>query len=401
MHRHIYFIVSLLAVLITACTERSPPVFFEATPMSIPAGKPAEGPRLTQGPDGRVIVSWMERGAEHSSLRYAEYEDGDWTPARDVVADPEMFVNWADLPSVMSTGNEQRLAFWLSRISDEPYAYQILYALSGDGGANWTDSQSPHSDGTPTEHGFVSTYSAAGGTGLIWLDGRETPDAGMTLRTATIDNEGGIRDEALLDERVCDCCQTDATTSAEGPLVVYRDRSEGEIRDIYVTRFVDGRWLPGTAIAADGWEIDGCPVNGPSVDAIDKFVAVAWFTAANDKAVVKAAYSTNAGKKFSAPLEVSGKAPLGHASIAIIDRHSFVVSWLEADRKGTYALKIRGLTNDGQVGPVRTVGRTALSHIVPQMLRAGDKLILAWTDEIAGVRKVVSVKVPIAGFYDG
>lgn len=400
MHRLAHFSVFFLATLASACTERSLPVFFEATPMSIPAGKPAESPRLSQGPNGRVIVSWMERGAEHSSLRYAEFEDGDWSSAHDVVADPDMFVNWADLPAVLSTGKDQHLAFWLSRISDAPYAYQILYALSDDGGANWSDPQSPHSDGTPTEHGFVSTYSAAGGTGLVWLDGRATPDAGMTLRTAIVDSDGSVEDKALLDERVCDCCQTDVTTTANGPLVVYRDRSEGEIRDINVMRSVDGQWLPGMAIAADGWEIAGCPVNGPSVDAMDALVAVAWFTAANDRAVVKTAYSTNAGKTFSSPLEVSGEVPLGHVSIAIIDRHSFVVSWLEADRKGTYALKIRGLTSDGQVGPVRTVGRTAMSHIVPQMLRADDKLILAWTDEIADVRKVVSVKVPIAGFYD-
>jgi hypothetical protein len=34
------------------------------------------------------------------------------------------------------------------------------------------------------------------------------------------------------------------------------------------------------------------------------------------------------------------------------------------------------------------------------MIRAGDKLILAWTDEMSDLSKVVSVKVPILGFYD-
>tara|TARA_R110002096_G_scaffold161007_5_gene327411 strand:+ start:2546 stop:3748 length:1203 start_codon:yes stop_codon:yes gene_type:complete len=400
MRKPAYFIVSVLAVLTSACTERSLPVFFESTPMSIPAGQPAEGPRLSQGADGTVIVSWMERGDETASLRYSEYADGKWGPATHAVTDPEMFINWADLPGVLATGEDRRLAFWLSRIADAPYAYQILYAQSGDGGATWSEPLSPHNDGTPTEHGFVSTYPAAAGTGLVWLDGRETPDAGMTLRAAVVSDNGEIESGALLDDHVCDCCQTDVAITADGPLVVFRDRSEDEIRDIYAKRLIDGQWQPGVAIGSDGWEIAGCPVNGPAVAATDDFVAVAWFTAANEKAIVKTAYSSNAGTTFSTPIELSGKAPLGHVGVAIIDQHSYAVSWLEADQKDTYALKIRGLTSDGQVGPVSTVGRTALPHIVPQMRRAGDKLILAWTDEITGVRKVVSVKVPIAGFYD-
>lgn len=400
MRRPGHYSIFLLALVVSACTERPLPVFLDPAPISIPAAQPAEGPRLTQGPDGGVIVSWMERNESGATLRFADYYDGDWRPAGDVVADPEMFVNWADLPAVLSTGEDRRLAFWLSRVADAPYAYQILFSQSADQGKTWSAPLSPHQDGTPTEHGFVSTYPSPSGTGLVWLDGRETPDAGMTLRSAIVDESGNVDRKALLDDYVCDCCQTDVAMTSDGPVVVYRDRSEAEIRDIYAMRFVDGQWQPGVAISADGWEISGCPVNGPAIDAAGDFVAVAWFTGANNKAIVKTAISNNAGKTFSEPVSISGKTPLGHADIAIIDRYSYVVSWLEADRKGTYSIKIRGLTSDGQVGPVSTIGRTALSNIVPQMLRAGDKLIFAWTDEIGGVRKVVSVKVPIAGFYD-
>ena len=34
------------------------------------------------------------------------------------------------------------------------------------------------------------------------------------------------------------------------------------------------------------------------------------------------------------------------------------------------------------------------------MIRLGDKLVLAWTDQISDLSKVVSVKVSILGFYD-
>jgi hypothetical protein len=73
---------------------------------------------------------------------------------------------------------------------------------------------------------------------------------------------------------------------------------------------------------------------------------------------------------------------------------------MESGKDGNYAINLRARTVDGQLGPVRTVGRTSVARNVPQMLRVGDKLMLAWTDEINDLSKVVSVEVPIIGFYD-
>jgi hypothetical protein len=52
------------------------------------------------------------------------------------------------------------------------------------------------------------------------------------------------------------------------------------------------------------------------------------------------------------------------------------------------------------MGPVQTVGRTSLARTVPQLARVADNLVLAWTDTIGDLSKVVSVEVPILGFYD-
>ena len=43
-------------------------------------------------------------------------------------------------------------------------------------------------------------------------------------------------ERAVLDARACDCCQTDAAMTSAGPVVVYRNRTEEEIRDIYIAR---------------------------------------------------------------------------------------------------------------------------------------------------------------------
>ncbi len=396
--RYFIFFATLLAV--TACSEQSLPEFGNSVPMSVPARQPAIGPRLAQGDGDTTILSWMEKSDETRMLRFSRYDDGSWSAPVNAVADEQMFVNWADLPAVTPIGPDTLLAHWLSYTADAPYAYQVLTARSADSGVSWGEPVSPHTDGTPTEHGFVSLYPDPRGTGLIWLDGRNTPDAGMTLRAALLSGDSGFTDKSELDDRVCDCCQTGVAVTSKGPVAVYRNRTDEEVRDIYVSRYLDGKWQPGTPIADDGWIISGCPVNGPAIAAAGDLLAVAWFTAANGKPIVKAAVSTNAGKSFSAPVEISSNSPLGHVGLAIIDERSYAVSWLEPDRSGTNAILLRSLTADGQIGGINTVGRTALSRAVPQMLRVGDKLVFAWTDEMNDLSKVASVKVPIIGFYD-
>ena len=384
---------------LAACTEYEVPKFLNPMPVSVPAENPAIGARLEQSDTESAILSWMERGVDGASLRFARYHQGDWGAASTVVADERMFVNWADLPSVQSIGDDALLAHWLSYVADAPYAYQVLTAHSTDGGKTWSNPITPHTDATPTEHGFVSGYPATGGTGLIWLDGRETPDKGMTLRSAVLGVDGSVSGQQLVDDLTCDCCQTDVAVAKSGPVAVYRNRTSEEVRDIYVTRNIDGQWQQGQPLSDDGWVIDGCPVNGPSIAALGNHVAVAWFTAAGGKTHVKTAYSKDSGQTFSEPSIVAAANTVGHVGIAMITEHAFAVSWMESD-DGDYAINIRAATLDGQLDRVRTVGRTGLVNTVPQMVRVGDKLILAWTDKINDLNKVASVAVPILGFYD-
>jgi len=403
-------ITTLVTVaLLSACIQAEPPILGEPKPMALRAGKSALGSRFSQGPDGTVLLSWMEREEQGASLRFSKLERDKWLPPKDVVTDEYMFVNWADLPSVTPLNAEHWVAHWLSKSAPDTYAYDVLVAFSEDNGESWGDAVRPHTDGTPTEHGFVSIRDHDGSPALLWLDGRKTGSdrivddpraSSMTLRAAAISPDGSLSDEQLVDNIVCDCCQTDVAVSTTGPIAVYRNRTADEIRDIYVTRFVDGAWEQGAAIRDDGWKIPGCPVNGPSIDADGDFVAIAWFSAANDTPVARVALSTNGGKTFKEPVEIATRRTSGHVGIAIIDRQSAAVSWVEKDKRGTNAINVRTVTTGGSLGPVHTVGRSNLLRIYPQLIRAADKLLLAWTDEIGDTTEVVSVMVPIPGFYD-
>lgn len=389
----------LLALLLAPARPPDARTLFAAAPpappvreLPTPAAKESGQPNLSAGPDGRVYLSWLERvGGKRFALRFAAREGAGWTPARTVAEGDDWVVNWANFPSLVALPGGALAAHWPAR-SAAPgagaYAADVRVALSHDGGRTWGAPTTPHRDGTPTEHGFVSLFPVRGGAlGAVWLDGRQmTQVAGghghgeMTLRFAAVGGDGKIISEALLDPRACECCQTSAAVTSEGVVVAYRDRSAGEVRDISVVRLAGGKWSEPRTVHADGWKIDGCPVNGPSVAAAGRRVAVAWFTMAGDRPRVRLAFSTDAGRSFRPPVEVGDGDPVGRADVLLLGDGSALVCWIEKTPGGA-ELRARRVRPDGRRDPSITVAPAgaARSGGFPHMARSGRRITFAWT----------------------
>ena len=210
--------------------------------------------------------------------------DGEWTAPQRVAEGAGWFVNWADFPSVAVLPDGTLFAQWLENNGPAGHGYGVRVVVSRDDGRTWSAPVVPHRDGTDTEHGFVSLVPwpdpPAAAMGVVWLDGR-SPSA-MRLMATTLDAQARLGPEVTLDDRVCDCCQTAAARVGTDVLVAYRDRSAGELRDISVLTRASAGWTPPHTVGGDGWEIHGCPVNGPAVSARARNVAVAWFSAKDD-----------------------------------------------------------------------------------------------------------------------
>ena len=395
-------------LLIAACSKTAPVVPFEPQALAPVTEVPRTAPRLS-GVDDELVLSWLEPGDLGTTLKYSRYDNGAWSEASSVVTIADMFINWADLPSVVPIGGNRLVAHWLQLSGDWPYAYDAVTARSDDGGASWSEPLWLHTDRTSTEHGFVTPFAHGSGSGFVWLDGRKminevTDDpvvSGMTLRSAFVDESGILQNEQLVDELICDCCQTDVAVAASGPVAVYRDRTIDEIRDIFVTRFVDDKWLAGERVAEDGWRISGCPVNGPSIDANGDDVVVAWFTGANGRPVVKLSFSDDGGQSFGTPFEVVDGTVLGRVGVVLLDNGDVAVSWLQVSDGGIGEVHIRQIQTDGRRGPDQTVSYGAGSFSVPQLARSGDDLVVAWTESEDYVDQVFSVRIPVASLLAG
>ena len=368
--------------------------------MKSPAGPSSSEPNLHVEIDGNIYLSWIEtRRDKNTSLYFSTIKNNKWSSPTKISEGENWFVNWADFPSISSFGNESLASHFLVESGGDNYSYDVNITISNDGGLSWSKQFTPHIDNTQTEHGFVSMLPYLEDRLLVvWLDGRkfsENKDDSistikeMTLRSAVINNNGQISNESILDERVCDCCQTDAALTSNGTIVVYRDRSGNEIRDISFVRFINGRWTEPQVLFNDNWQIAGCPVNGPAIDAKGNLVAVAWFTAANNLSKIKVAFSINGGQTFGTPILINEGDSWGRVDIILLDDGSALVSWLETSNNET-VIKACRIKKDGSLDKSIIISKTSntRSSGFPKMVVKNSTVYFAWTQ----VGKTLSVR---------
>jgi hypothetical protein len=404
--RHFSQFISLFVLLglISSCKAPSKTVISTAIEIPVPTQHSGE-PNLFATND-KVYMSWIENLKDSThALVFSTLKDGQWTPPITIAQGKNWFVNWADFPSLaVFADGKTMVAHWLQKSAKGSYDYDIQVAQSLDAGKTWSPPFLLNRDGVQAEHGFVSFEPLPNGTMFAtWLDGRNTKmdqaqtkdhehQGAMTLRSAIIDAKGVLSEEMELDEKICDCCQTAAAVTNKGVLVAYRNRSEEEIRDIYVMRQVEGQWLMPKPVFADNWKINGCPVNGPAISANGDAVAVAWYSAAEGNAQAKLAFSKNAGAHFEKPIRIDAGKPIGRIDVLLLEKSKAVISWLEEnDGNGEVKMVVvdaNGFKTNERV--LATTGKNRKSGF-PRIAKLGKTLVVAWTDVI-GENTIVKTK---------
>ena len=372
---------------------------WSVTALEVPAPEHARWPCLTAAGD-RALLVWTESEDGEHLLRCTRLDGEGWSDPVTVAAGRDWFVNWADVPRVAFDG-ERAVATWLSRSGEGTYAYGVRVARSDDGGARWSAPAWLHDDRSATEHGFVSLVPRGGGRfAAVWLDGREMHEGGsgaMTVRARVLEADGSAGREHLLDDRVCECCPTAMTALDDGTLVVaYRDRAEGEVRDIVVQRGrIDdpGSWKRAQFLTSDGWVVPGCPVNGPSLDARGRRAVLAWYTGAEARAHVRVAFSNEGATRFGRAVDVESVNAVGRVQVAWLEGGAAVV-WMDEDAERGANWFVRWVSEDLELGEPTLLGSAAGGRHAgyPSLQPVGDGLVCVFTDARGGAVRAVSLQ---------
>jgi hypothetical protein len=381
--------ITIAAVLVAGAilaAQTPQPWTLKLQPLQLAAQPGSNGVQLTTSKKG-VLASWIDSDSDEPTLKFAERTAAGWSAPVKVASGEDWFITEADTPSVLRLSNGTLVADWMQSSSDEFEASNLRLIDSKDNGKTWSKSFLPHHDGTITQHAFATLFERPDGNlGLVWLDGRLTvkdrEHGPMTLRYGAYNAQWAQISDRGIDAKVCDCCTTSVAMTADGPIAAYRNRTDDEIRDIYVTRYEKGAWTAGKAVHDDGWQIHACPINGPSVSANGRNVAVGWFTAKNDAGQSWVAFSNDAGRTFGQPIRLDDAASLGKVVVEMLDDGSAAAMWLEFAGQRSQ-LRVRHIQASGmKSAPVTVAGAQGTGRVggVPRMARAGDELVFAWID---------------------
>lgn len=389
----------MLAVLASGCgrtepaapadTASAPQWALTLEPLAVPSADGSVAPHFTSSDRG-AILSWIEPAADASAVRYTERTSGGFTPPATVTTGKNWFISWADVPAVLRLTDGTLVANWFVTTREQTEAYDLYLSYSKDDGRTWATPFTPHRDRTQTQHGFPTLLELPeGGLGLVWLDGRDMdnntthPEGGvMQLRYTSFDSSWKQGADVLVNNQVCECCQTAAVVTPDGIVAAFRDRSDADIRDIAVARLESGTWTDAGVVHADNWEVFGCPVNGPALAGRGRELAAAWFTMKNDQGFAYAAFSHDAGRTWTAPVQLNDQQALGYVDIELLDNGGAAVTWVEFvdDRR---RLRVRRVDPSGAASqPVDVAGVGGAGRVTgyPRMARSGDELLFAWTE---------------------
>ena len=369
---------------------------------SLPCGPNSGMPFLAPSRDGGAILSWLEPlTPERYSLRASRWRKGAWSEPQEIAAGDNWFINWADFPSIVELDSGTLLAHWLDRVGKGAYGYGIRVARAETWGSKWTETFfAPPSD--PKDYsGFLSFTKTPKGAAAVYLapppanPAAPAPaattiahsDHGMseeghrkTLRFVEFDAAGRPAGDRELDPDTCSCCQTTITTTRRGLIAAYRDHLPGEVRDISSLHLLNGQWSKPQPVHRDGWVINGCPTDGPSLASKNDTLAAVWLTRAVDTPKVQLALSRDGGATYSAPLRLDEGKPLGRPSLTMLG-DDFLVTWLEKTTSGT-EIRLRRVTPAGSLKQSVSVAPVPASRTTgfPRLVVSGDRILLTWRE---------------------
>ncbi len=337
------------------------------TDASVNAEQPpriALAPARSGQPAPEVVVVWTAKAPGGTRLMTTRSRDGGRTFAAAVV-----------VPGSAAAGNRG----WQSMAIDA-MGHPIVIWLDHRDGAKAASGHQHHGDA-------ASTPTAA----------EESVARAATSRLYVGSTDGSLPVQALV-HGVCYCCKTALAVSPSGALVAaWRHVYAGGFRDIAFSRSDDGGRTFSTParISQDGWQIAGCPEDGPSiaVDAIGRSHVV-WPTLVRENgretmAVFHAA--TKDGRTFSARTRVPAGDAAFHPQVAVAPNGDLLVVWDEGS-SGTRRVRFsRGTASETRPGLVFSEfpknqtrsGFTAPgSH--PAVVATPTGAVIAWTSMGAG-----------------
>jgi len=337
-------IISALSLILINCAstakeaQNKQPQLYQSH--SFPSIDKARTPRLSSLSNG-MLLSWVDISSPVKKLKFSRFIDNQWSKPQIVQQGTNWFINYADYASITALDDSHYVASWLEHTGRRWIDYRFLVSQSFDAGKSWSKPSSPIANNIKGQNGFLSVQINGSNPLFVWISsiGKD-----YAVQSASLNSKGEWLNLETVDTSSCSCCHTDMSRFGDQILMVYRDRTQDEIRDISLASLKNDQWKEQSIIENDGWKINGCPVNGPSITATESGYVIIWFSAANDIPAVKI-------KSFSVLAEEQTKTlgddkVSGRVDSAKVSESQVMMIWLSENKKTTVNLQMIDLKNN-------------------------------------------------------
>lgn len=324
-----------------------------------------------------------------------------FSPAVAANAEPEKIGAEGELRPKLAIGRRGELYLSWTQALPQPFAGNIKFSRSLDGGRTFSTPIVVNRDRQPITHRFATLVLAPNGTIFIaWIDKRDLQAAKAANRPYdgaaiyyAVSRDGGasFETEYKLADHTCECCRIGIATASDGSaLAFWRHVYDGGVRDHAVATLGARGVLKGPQrVSYDNWKIDACPHHGPAiVRGGDWGWHMAWYDGAEGKQGLRyarldgEAWVTSPPRRFGNP-----DAQAGHPALLADDERVFL-AWKELDEDGAYIMIMTSTDGGRHWDKARRIAQSAGATDYPMLVARGQQVFLSWNTARDGYRLV-------------
>ncbi len=323
-----------------------------------------------------VFVAWADETPGNDEIFLARSADGGKTFGSPVNLSNNAGISAA--PSVAVSGNTVVVAWY----DETPENREIFLARSTDGGKTFASPVNLSNNA-----GFsISPSVAASGNSVVvaWHD--ETPGNSEIFLSRSTDAGKTFTPPVNLSNNAGFSFSAFPSVAVLGDsvFVAWHDQTPGNF-EIFLARSTDGgkTFTPPVNLSNNaGFSLD------PSVAVLGDSVFVAWMDETPGNSEIFLARSTDGGATFSPPVNFSNNAGLsGGVSVAVLG-DSVVVAWMDTTQGNWEIFLVRSTDGGATFTPPVNLSSNAGFSANPSVAVSGDSVVVAWTDDTPGNQEI-------------
>ncbi len=345
---------------------------------------------LTSDEKNNPIISWVEMDSSKNKFFYFsnwdEVNEKFSAPITIPIAD-NASIHEEGMPKIAIKGDGTIFAVYEVSTPSPSSKWgigNVHYIQSFDKGKSWTAPKSVSTIRTAeTSCSFSGiTRLSDGEIGIAWLDmNKDSEKKGRPVLFAKTNGKDKISTPVVIESEACQCCRVAITSTNKGHIsIAYRDLLPGSIRDISMSVSMDnGKTFHRTAdFSKDGWMVDGCPHNGPSIAMNYNKNYTTWFSGGRRKGVHYAELNTKGEVLHQKYLSHDGR----FIQLDLLNDGSRLIAYNEEYKVGGEAfsrIKVNRITDT--LFTEREITPNYIKASYPVLETYGDRgIVVAWTE---------------------